>query len=138
MSPQRPLTLWRITDGKPGHEKQTLGLCQALLRQHEGRCFDVDVCRQPLLNWLMGRFPAGRSLPPPDLIIGAGHHTHFAMLAARRAFGGRCVVLMRPSLPLAWFDLCLIPRHDHPPVQANASGIESGPEDFTSGSIRKT
>lgn len=119
MSPQRPLTLWRITDGKPGHEKQTLGLCQALLRQHDGRCFDVNAGKKPFLHWLSGRFPAGRSLPSPDLIIGAGHHTHFAMLAARRAFGGRCVVLMQPSLPLAWFDLCLIPRHDHPPSRAN-------------------
>jgi mitochondrial fission protein ELM1 len=119
MLPQRPLTLWRITDGKPGHEKQTLGLCQALLRQRDGRCFDVDAGRKPFLNWLSGQFPAGGDLPPPDLIIGAGHATHFALLAARRAFGGRCIVLMQPSLPLAWFDLCLIPRHDRPPARAN-------------------
>jgi len=34
------------------------------------------------------------------------------MLAARRARGGRCIVLMKPSLPIRWFDLCLVPEHD--------------------------
>jgi mitochondrial fission protein ELM1 len=66
---------------------------------------------------LMRRFPA--ALPSPDLILGAGHRTHFSMLAARRARGGRVVVLMKPSLPLSWFDLCLIPEHDDPPARAN-------------------
>jgi len=41
------------------------------------------------------------------------------MLAARMARGGRAVVLMKPSLPLCWFDLCLIPEHDRPPVRDN-------------------
>ena len=34
------------------------------------------------------------------------------LLAARRARGGQVVVLMKPSLPRAWFDLCIVPRHD--------------------------
>ena len=34
------------------------------------------------------------------------------MLLARRARGGRIVVLMRPSLPRAWFDVCVVPEHD--------------------------
>ena len=41
------------------------------------------------------------------------------MLAARRARGGNIVVLMRPSLPLRWFDLCLVPKHDCPPSATN-------------------
>ncbi|NTV94331.1 MAG: hypothetical protein HGA75_02825, partial [Thiobacillus sp.] len=72
-----------------------------------------------LRSWLTGRFPAGVGLPAPDLILAAGHATHRAALAARRAYGGRIVVLMRPSLPLAWFDLCLIPEHDRPPARPN-------------------
>jgi mitochondrial fission protein ELM1 len=51
-------------------------------------------------------------LPKPDLIIGAGHATHPTLLAARRAHGGRAVVLMKPSLPRRCFDLCILPRHD--------------------------
>ncbi|MHB0983037.1 MAG: mitochondrial fission ELM1 family protein [Thiobacillus sp.] len=50
--------------------------------------------------------------PKPDLIIGAGHATHPTLLAARRAHGGRAVVLMKPSLPRRCFDLCILPRHD--------------------------
>ena len=61
---------------------------------------------------LLRRFDPGQDLPDPDLIIGAGHRTHLPMLRARRARGGRIVVLMRPSLPLSWFDLCLVPAHD--------------------------
>ncbi len=55
----------------------------------------------------------------PDLIIGAGHATHLPMLGARRARGGRAVVLMRPSLPLRCFDACIIPEHDGVPERGN-------------------
>lgn len=54
----------------------------------------------------------GNTFPKPDLIIGAGHATHPTLLAARRAHGGRAVVLMKPSLPRRCFDLCILPRHD--------------------------
>ncbi len=52
------------------------------------------------------------SFPQPDLLIGAGHRTHIPMLLARRLRGGKTVVLMKPSLPLRWFDFRLIPSHD--------------------------
>lgn len=54
----------------------------------------------------------GSTFPKPDLIVGAGHATHPTLLAARRAHGGRAVVLMKPSLPRRCFDLCILPRHD--------------------------
>lgn len=118
MSPKSPisLVLWRFTDGKPGHEKQSLGLRDALGRAAHVRCIDIPATGgwANLWRWASGRFPAGRGLPAPDLLIGAGHATHLPLLAARRAYGGRAVVLMRPSLPVALFDLCLIPAHDAP------------------------
>ena len=121
LSPQdkSPLIVWRLVDGKPGHEKQTLGLAQALLEKRHGECITLRVPSrfQSWMNWITGRFPAGTSLPPPDLILSAGHATHFALLAARRAFGGRAIVLMKPSLPCSLFDLCLIPEHDQPPSE---------------------
>lgn len=115
-----PLVIWCFLDGKPGHEKQSLGLTQALGRHVAVKIHDIAV-KSPLAglkDWLIGRFPAGQGLPDPHLLIGAGHRTHFALLAARRARGGRAVLLMRPSLPLRLFDLCLIPEHDQPPEQA--------------------
>lgn len=111
-----PRILWRIVDGKPGHENQSLGLCQALERLRPVQRIDIMASPrlQGLGNWLLGRFPSAANLPPPDLIIGAGHRTHIDLLAARRAFGGRSIVLMKPSLPCSLFDLCLIPLHDQP------------------------
>lgn len=112
------LTIWRVSDGRRGHDSQSNGLVAALARQ--ARC---DIHELPALApwraalyWLRGSFPPGRELPDPRLIIGAGHGTHATLLAARRARGGRTIVLMRPTLPGACFDLCIVPGHDRPPA----------------------
>ena len=55
----------------------------------------------------------------PDLIIGAGHQLHKPMLRTRWHLGGRCVVLMRPSLPSFLFDLALVPQHDRVWIKRN-------------------
>ena len=36
------------------------------------------------------------------------------MLSAKNTKKGKIVVLMKPSLPISFFDLCLIPKHDRP------------------------
>ncbi len=115
------LNIWRLLDGRRGHLTQIEGLSQALGGRVPVRCLDIEVTggAGPVWQWLTGRFPSGAGLPPPDLILAAGHATHFAALAVRRRYGGRIVVLMKPSLPLAWFDLCLIPEHDRPPARDN-------------------
>jgi len=109
--------VWRYTDGKPGHENQTLGLVQAL-SDH----LDIQVCTlaplppmQVLWSVISGRYPQQSSLPAPWLVIGAGHATHLSVLAARRTTGAKAVVLMKPSLPTTWFDLCIVPEHDQVP-----------------------
>jgi mitochondrial fission protein ELM1 len=106
-----PLVVWRLLDGKPGHEAQSLGLCRALSSLLPVSQYDFTVSGG-LIQRLGLRFPKGAAAPAPALIIGAGHATHSPLLAARRAYGGRTVVLMKPTLPLRWFDLCLVPRHD--------------------------
>lgn len=117
----KPLTIWRITDGKAGHDTQSLGLTTAMSVLTPCRIHDIKVPpRLGLWPGLLTRdFNAGKGLPDPDLIIGAGHQTHLVMLLAKAARGGRAVVLMKPSLPTSWFDLCLIPEHDKPPQQNN-------------------
>lgn len=113
--------LWLITDNKPGHRSQLQGLAQALAARTavEAHWIDAPAGRNALWQWLAGRFPPGATRPDPDLILVAGHRTHLAGLAARRARGGTLIALMRPSLPLGWFDLCVIPQHDKPPARAN-------------------
>lgn len=110
----QPVVVWAFTDGKAGHENQTRGLLAALARRQpvDARWIRVPAYASVLSSLMTRRFLPGVGLPPPDLLIGAGHRTHLPLLAARRAHGGRTIVLMRPSLPRAWFDLCVIPEHD--------------------------
>lgn len=106
--------VWCFSDGKPGHENQMRGLLHALTGRHTLliRTFYVNELKARLFNALLGRMPEGKGLPAPDLLLAAGHRTHLTMLAARRAFGGQAVVLMKPGLPRRWFDLCIAPEHD--------------------------
>ena len=120
-SQDAPRVVWRFSDGKPGHDNQSLGLTDALQRR-----LLVELCDIPVLpghrawfSWLSGRVPAGGLLPDPWLLVGAGHATQVPMLAARRARGGRAVVLMSPVLPGRLFDLCVVPEHDRPRPAAN-------------------
>ena len=110
----KPYTIWRILDGKAGHEAQTLGLVKALekrvsLSNHE---ITAPTKYSSFKNLILKQFTPGKELSPPDLIIGAGSKTHFALLAAQRAYGGKTIVLMQPTLPTKLFNLCLVPRHD--------------------------
>jgi hypothetical protein len=102
------LKVWRFLDGKPGHEKQTQGLVQGLRELAEVSVHDVHWpadAKSLNADWQL-------HAAAPDLIIGAGHHLHKPMLRTRWHLGGRCVVLMRPSLPTLLFDLALVPEHD--------------------------
>ena len=111
-----PIVVWRFMDGKAGHENQTAGLLAALRNCVSVVDYQLQAasCRPSLASFVTRRIPFGQGLPDPDLIVGAGHATHLSMLAARRARGGRIIVLMKPSLPTCWFDLCVIPAHDVP------------------------
>jgi mitochondrial fission protein ELM1 len=111
---RRAVVVWAFTDGKAGHENQTRGLLAALAHRHpvDARWIHVPAYASVLSSLMTRRFLPGVGLPPPDLLVGAGHRTHLPLLAARRAHGGRTIVLMKPSLPRAWFDLCVIPEHD--------------------------
>ena len=108
-----PLAIWVISDGKPGHVNQSLGLAEALARAAPTQTHHLTAL-PAWRAWLMLFFKIApdKTLPAPDLIIGAGHATHLTLLAARRACGGRAVVMMKPSLPRRCFDLCILPQHD--------------------------
>ena len=67
------------------------------------------------------KYNLDKGLINPDIAIGAGHKTHLYLLAIKRCFGAKIVVIMKPSLPLKFFDLCVIPKHD---------GVKSGSNVF--------
>lgn len=117
-----PLVIWKINDGLRGHENQTSGLTEALARRIEVRPFIVSVPRgvgQFSEAWRLLLGGPYRDWPAPDLLVGAGHSTHLPLLAARRARGGRAIVVMSPSLPTRWFDLVICPNHDRIPDAPN-------------------
>ncbi|MDZ4296921.1 MAG: mitochondrial fission ELM1 family protein [Moraxellaceae bacterium] len=114
-----PLIIWRLVDGKPGHENQTLGLANAMRRVCEREQRPCTVCDIPVnrqqagpIAYLQRKFPAGEDLPAPDFILAAGSGTHWSLLCAKRCYGGKTVVLMKPSLPVSWFDWVVAPEHD--------------------------
>ena len=108
-----------INDGKPGHRNQSLGLAEALARKTP-----VEISeREPMGRFEALRLSLGGMLPQlddrPDLLIGAGHATHLTLLALRRLYRVPAIVLMKPSIPMGFFDLCLVPEHDQPPKRPN-------------------
>ena len=108
------LVVWRFVDGKPGHEKQSAGLLQGIEALASVEIYDFDMRFKALL-WRQLRRHALRGepdIPRPDVIVGVGHRTHLPMLLARAVCGGRTVVLMKPTLPRALFDLIFVPHHD--------------------------
>ncbi|MBM2830310.1 MAG: hypothetical protein HW411_1100 [Gammaproteobacteria bacterium] len=119
MTQYKPKTIiiWRISDGRSGHNTQSRGLVNALEKLTPCVCHDIEAMalKSGLAQYLLKQYRPGNDLPDPNLIIGAGHGTHLSLLCAQHARGGRTVVIMKPSLPFGWFDYCLIPEHDNPP-----------------------
>ena len=101
-----------ISDGRAGHENQSTGLAEALARRAGAR---VEITRITGGSYVE-RFRRAAALVPgankPDMLIGTGHATHLPLKFAARSFGAKSIVIMRPTWPKSWFDLCLVPAHD--------------------------
>ncbi len=101
-----------LSDGRPGHENQTVGLAQALSRRTGARLDTVRITGGGYAR----RFQRAADVPNPEnapqLLIGAGHATHLPLLVAAWRLGAKCVTVMKPTWPMRWFDLCLVPAHD--------------------------
>ena len=118
----KPLILWLLGDGKPGHENQSLGLADAIARQSHCEVHRISIAgKRGLPARIKAAVQASAGLPRPDLIIAAGHATHPSLLWLARKHRAKSIVLMRPSLPMRWFDLCIVPSHDfkNPPRREN-------------------
>ena len=112
--------IWRFTDGKAGHDKQSLALVESLMNQTKCRLFDFNVQdqRNPILDIIFKNYKLPEGITKPDIAIGAGHKTHLHLLAIKRCFNAKIVVIIKPIIPRIFFDLCIIPKHD---------GIKNGP-----------
>jgi mitochondrial fission protein ELM1 len=104
------ISIWCVTDDKPGHKNQLRGLVDALASSVAIDCQWLSIHDKS--NWPQSDNSGQSSNASPALIIAAGSRTHWPALQLRWRYGGKLVVLMKPFLPLWLFDLCLIPQHD--------------------------
>lgn len=112
---KNPLTIWILRDGKPGHENQSLGLAEAIGRRVPCDIHSVSIAGvKGLRKRIQAAMQASAHLPKPDFIIGAGHATHPSLLWLAHKYDAKSIVLMKPSFPMSWFDLCIAPDHDFP------------------------
>ena len=126
MKSEKGLVIWILSDKRRGHLNQSIALADALSEFSETECHLIEVggFLNNFLSLLTSTFSDGDNLPQPHLIIATGHKTHFATLAAKRRYGGRTIIIMRPSLPADFFDLIILPNHDKPLKTQNKLIIE--------------
>ncbi len=128
-----------LSDGKPGHRNQSLGVIPAGI---EARQFQLEyrsawcrgrvwgAARVPLLAVLLaGRFPWGGLIrngealaqqvaDAPVVVLSTGSGPAPVTLMLARHLGCPAVTCMTPSVGLSRVDLALVPRHDNPPASA--------------------
>ena len=113
--------IWVLTDGRPGHISQTLGLAEALTAAPVVKVIALKTpFRQasPFLGWAGGRAlteASARVEPPwPRLVITSGRSAIPIALAIKRATGGKTKVVnvQDPGYLRSRFDLIIVPEHD--------------------------
>lgn len=111
-----------VSDGKAGHRSQALGLFQAMQRQQANATFEeVSIHDLPIFSLINAFFSSKKSLfkQVPDFIFGVGSHTHLRVWLLGKIFKKtKTVILMKPNLPIAWFDYAVIPEHDGIPANS--------------------
>jgi mitochondrial fission protein ELM1 len=114
------LCIWFFHDQRPGHLKQLQGLASRLQAHARVDIIWLDIAKYRLsIRHLFKPTKALNKLPKPNIVIGAGHQTHFSVLLAAYHFKAFSTLIMKPSLPLGWFDAIICPEHDQVAASAN-------------------
>lgn len=103
--------IWVLSDTKPGHYNQSIGLAEAICRQRSELSF--------IVKQIAAGFDLLRGNERPKLVISAGRRTHFWNLILSLRYSCPNIVLMRPSLPQGLFSLAFVPEHDQPTAHKN-------------------
>ncbi len=112
-------SIWVLSDGRAGHERQSLALASALTRE-EPRVWRLQA-RAPWRLFAPRKLPgAARAFGaefadalrhPPELAIGCGRQMALATRLARAA-GARVVQILDPRLDPRHWDAVVVPEHD--------------------------
>jgi len=115
-------------DGRPGHEKQTKGIIQALQSLVEvetreivvNRLTPLGILRQLFFLFLPGNGFSHPQIGDTDLLLGTGSRTHLPLLLFKKRYAIPAVTCMSPPFFIRnYFDLCFIPEHDGVKEQHN-------------------
>lgn len=101
-----------LSDGRPGHENQSAGLAAAIAGRTGAAVETVQVTGHGYFARFRRAVATTWGNPKPELLIATGHATHLPLRHAADRFGAKSVVIMQPTWPKAWFNLCLVPAHD--------------------------
>jgi len=110
--------IWRITDQKKGHDIQSLSLCNSLKKLV--KCEINSLTRAQAWIKLIKFVLRKDKIQRPVLVVAAGHRTHLVAFMTKLLLRAKSLVIMKPTLPIYFFDLCLIPNHDN--LRNNNSG----------------
>jgi len=114
---KRPLSIWFMHDLKPGHIHQLQGLEERIASYCEinASWIDTNANKFTWIDILLKNKTSinALELPSPDIVIGAGHMTHKALLFGAHTHKAYSAALMKPSLPLYFFDAIICPEHDN-------------------------
>ena len=131
-----------ISDGKPGHENQSLGIAERLPhpdilllrhnlkesfsevwhRMRSGTFLQItpDGARKLLSRVFTDNEIDSLAAHKPKAVISAGTTSAGPCLLSGYLTGAKTCVCMKPSLvPLSRFDLAVVPSHDNPPDSPN-------------------
>ncbi|TKB27625.1 hypothetical protein FCL47_05695 [Desulfopila sp. IMCC35006] len=122
-SVKKELRVVALLDGRPGHEKQTMGIIHALQQRCSVEIVSIKVGRLALLDealqtirLLLPGSVGGADDPriaEADLLIGTGSRTHLPVLFYKKKYAIPAVTCMTPPWYLQHrFDLCFVPEHD--------------------------
>lgn len=112
-----------LTDGKPGHEGQSVAMARALGLDYRLQGVGYPWRGLKALSYFLDRvgcyspFLFHTDTPWPtslDLVIGAGSTTYYAVKTAARATGARSVAVLSPRGYRATFSLEVAPAYDRP------------------------
>jgi mitochondrial fission protein ELM1 len=108
-------------DGRPGHEKQSMGIIRALGEKTAVKVTDISLSDHSVVKSVSGLFRLFFSHAgsfdimdsDPDLVIGTGSRTHLHVLLFKKQFNIPAITCMAPDrIYRKWFDLCFVPAHD--------------------------
>ena len=118
---EKVLRIAALFDGRPGHEKQTNGVIQALQKITSVAVVSLQITRAGLLETiantcrvlLPGSGVKHNDVKNCDLLIGTGSQTHLPLLLYKKQYHIPAVTCMLPPTYLrSSFDICFVPAHD--------------------------